>query len=107
MVIAIRGIADSYRSPVSVRDNDKYSSPHPTTSLMRAPHIQICLNTTYVVEELDRGYVGLSPPHVLRPSEEMYHRIYEHLPDNCSHQIVLAYEVGHRWTEFVVGVHES
>src|SRR5512136_2192572 len=37
----------------------------------------------------------------------MYHRIDKHLPDHHTKEVCLPYEVGHRWTEFVVGVHES
>ena len=68
---------------------------------------RVHMNTAYTIEGLDSGCVWLSSPQALRPLQKIYQRIDEHLSDNCAQEIALRYEVGHRWTEFVVSIYKS
>jgi hypothetical protein len=69
--------------------------------------MRVRLNSTYIIESLDSGYIQLSFPEALRPLQEMYHWIDEYLPDNCTQEVVLRYEGSHRGTDFIISRYKS
>jgi hypothetical protein len=99
-------VTGEFQTPIGVpcqfNDNDTSMSRHPTGFPARAR-----LNSTYTIKGPESGYIRLSPPQVLRPLQEIYHRIDEHLSDNRTQEIVLRYEVGHRGADSVVSLHKS
>jgi hypothetical protein len=95
------------------KDNDTCSSRHPTAlpacarSICEPFAMRVHMNSADTIEGLDSGYFRLSSPQILRPLHELYHWIDERLPDNCTQEIILPYEVGHRGTESIISHYKS
>lgn len=80
---------------------------HPPASPVDLSAVRVSLNTADPAKGLDARRVRSSFPQALRPLQEIHQRIDEHIPDNCTQEIVLRYEVGYRGTELVISLHKS